>query len=280
MLALALSVLSSSLLMVIFKYFERYRVNVLQAITVNYITAAVLGMTLGGAVPSVAAPWMPVAVTLGVLFILIFNLIALSSQKVGVAVSAVANKMSMVIPVAAGALMLGEPLGLLHIVGIALGLVAVVLVTFSRSGPQVDRRYALLPLVLFVGSGTLDTILNWCRTHLLSGADTPLFSSAIFMVAGTAGMAAVLWQRVRHGATLTPQSIVGGIVLGIPNYFSIHFLLQALHAGPGTVIFPINNTGIVVLSTLLAMALFAERPTTRAWVGIGLAVFSIFILAR
>jgi uncharacterized membrane protein len=36
----------------------------------------------------------------------------------------------------------------------------------------------------------------------------------------------------------------------------------------------------VVLSTLLAMALFAERPTGRAWVGIGLAVFSIFILAR
>lgn len=280
MLALVLSVISSSLLMVIFKYFERYQVNSLQAITVNYFTAAALGMTMGGAVPDVAAPWMPVAILLGVLFIIIFNIIALSSQKVGVAVSAVANKMSLVIPVAAGALMLNEPLGVLHIIGIALGLVAVVLVTFSGTGQHIDKRFAFLPLILFVGSGTLDTILNWCRTHLLTEADTPLFSSAIFLVAGVAGLAAVLYQRLTKGVTLTQQSLLGGILLGVPNYFSIHFLLLALHSGPGTVVFPINNTGIVVLSTLLAMALFAERPTLRAWVGIGLAVFSIFILAR
>lgn len=280
MFALALSVVSSSLLMVIFKYFERYKVNTLQAITVNYITAAVLGSFIGGSGPNPNAQWFPVALGMGIMFITIFNVIALSAQKVGVAVSSVANKMSLVIPVAAGALLLGEPLGLLRGAGIALGLVAVVLVTFSGAAKAIDRKYAFLPLILFVGSGVLDAVLNHVREQQLTEAETPVFSATVFSVAATLGILSVLFKRIKQSVELTWQSVVGGVVLGVPNYFSIHYLIKALHAAPGTVVFPVNNTGIVLLSTVLAMLLFQERPNMRAWLGIGLAVLSIVILTR
>ena len=61
---------------------------------------------------------------LGVLFIVIFNLMARTSQQLGVSVASVATKMSLVIPVLAGLLLYGEELNFLKVAGIATALVA------------------------------------------------------------------------------------------------------------------------------------------------------------
>jgi drug/metabolite transporter (DMT)-like permease len=44
-------------------------------------------------------------------------------------------------------------------------------------------------------------------------------------------------------------------------------------------VFPINNIGIVLLSTLLAAVLFKEKLTGRALLGLLLAILSIAIIA-
>ena len=59
--ALLLSIASSSILLILFKYFERFRVKTFQAIAVNYIVATTLGFWLGGELPSAELanePWM------------------------------------------------------------------------------------------------------------------------------------------------------------------------------------------------------------------------------
>ena len=88
-------------------------------------------------------------------------------------------------------------------------------------------------------------------------------------------------RRLINGSTLEAKSIVAGFALGIPNYFSIHFLLNALNLPnlESTVVFPVNNTGIVLLSTLLAIILFKEKLTKVNWAGILLAVVSIALIA-
>ena len=283
MIALALSIAASSVLLVIFKYFGRFKVDTFQAITVNYVVAASLGFLLAPAAYSpaelLAKPWAISAIIIGCLFLSMFYVMAISSQKVGVAISSVANKMSFIIPVVAAVLLYNETLSGLRIVGVLGALFAVGMVTFPKQGVDIERKYLALPLIIFFGSGLLDTIFNYVKNNQLGANEVEVFCASLFFVSAVLGCSIVLGMRLFKGKTLATKSIVAGLALGIPNYFSIHFLLLGLKGMPGSEFFPINNTGIVLLSTLLAIVLFSEKLSKLNWAGIVLALFSIILIA-
>ena len=72
-----------------------------------------------------------------------------------------------------------------------------------------------------------------------------------------------------------------GVILGVPNYFSIHFLLAALRNenGNSASVFTINNVAIVLFSTLLGILIFKEKLSMKNWGGIVIAVISIALVA-
>jgi len=119
---LLLSIASSSIIFVVFKLFSRFKINTLHAIVVNYFTASTLGLLLyNGAITIASVPqqdWFFSAVALGFLFILIFNLMALTTQRSGLSVVSVATKMSVVIPILFGILYYKESLGFFKTTGI------------------------------------------------------------------------------------------------------------------------------------------------------------------
>jgi len=285
MTALLLSIITSSVLMVIFKYFQLYRVNTFQAITVNYFVAATLGYALSPEhVPLellIHRPWIGGAMIIGCVFIGMFYLMAVSSQKVSVAVTSVANKMSLVIPVLAGVALYAEPLQGWRLLGVILALISVVMVTYRKRDGNTDKRYLLLPLLIFFGSGFLDTFFKYAQTNLISEDEFGIFSSSLFLMAATVGTVVMIVRRCTNSSVLEVKSIVAGVILGVPNYFSIHFLLKALNIPqlPSTQVFPLNNTGIVLLSTLLAILLFKESLTKLNWFGIACSVIAIALIA-
>jgi len=283
---LVLCIVSTTLLFVIFKYFSRFKVENLQAITVNYAVASALGMLLSTEeldfTSVVRAPWLLGALGMGMCFIVTFSLIALSSQRVGVGITSVANKMSLVIPVIAGVVLMGESLGGWKLAGVILAVVAVVLTIWPQKEPQFDPKDLYLPVLIFFGSGTLDAILNYMRAHRVGEEDFALFTSMLFMAAFITGVVTVLIKRLRMRLEFSRTTIIAGIALGIPNYFSIYFLLKALDHPQleSTVVFPVVNTGIVLLSTLVAFFLFSERPSRVNLIGVALAAISIFMMSR
>jgi drug/metabolite transporter (DMT)-like permease len=103
MLYLIGSVVLTSYLTLAFKMCEKYRVNIFQAIIFNYITCVITGSIVNGSFPvnadAIRTPWFQWACVMGVLFISIFNVVGLTTQKIGVAVASVANKLSLIIPV-------------------------------------------------------------------------------------------------------------------------------------------------------------------------------------
>lgn len=285
MIPLALSIAFSSVLMVIFKYFQKYEVNTFQAITVNYLVASTLGFLLTPVsivpIELINKPWVWSALVIGCVFIIMFYTMALSSQKVGVAITSVSNKMSLVIPVCAGIILYDESLVGLKLLGVLAAIVSVIMVTYPKKGVDVDWKFLILPIVIFFGSGFLDTCFKYVQIHQLGANDFEVFSACLFLVAATVGCSVLLIDRIKNQKTLAIKSIIAGFALGIPNYFSIHFLLVALNLPnmESTMVFPINNTGIVLLSTLLAIILFSERLTKLNWSGIILATISIVLIA-
>ncbi len=270
----------SSFLYVIFKLFAVFKVNTLQAIVVNYFVAFAFGFLMSESkltFPQVtSSPWFIGTVFLGILFIVIFNIMAITAQRSGVAVASVATKMSVVIPVIFGILVYNESAGLLKITGIILALVAVYLASV-KSKEGFKWRNLIFPFLLFIGSGTIDTALKFLETNYVSASQIAIFSTTIF---GFAGMFGTLFILIKRDFTIHFKSLLGGIALGIPNYFSITFLLQALATEglESSMVFTVNNVSIVMLSTMVGLIAFKEKLLPKNWIGIVLAIISIILV--
>lgn len=282
---LLLSICASTLIFVIFKVVGKRNINTLQTIVFNYFTAFTYGI-LSYDSPIIVSDivqskWFFGAIGLGFLFIAIFNVMALTAQRNGLSVASVASKMSVVIPIIFGLFFYNESLGWQKALGIILALVAVYLASYKT---KTDQRFSIktlwLPIVLFLGSGTIDTSIKYIETTYLADNGIPIFSATIFFIAGVIGIGLLSAKAIQKQFTFDPKSIVSGIILGVVNYYSIYMLLKALNAEnfESSTIFTVNNVAIVMLTTLIGLLMFKERLLTKNWIGIGIAILSIILV--
>jgi drug/metabolite transporter (DMT)-like permease len=276
MIDLTLSIVFTICLFLFFKEFDRRNINTLQAITFNYLSAGVLSVLLGHSGYSyenvISTDWFLPTFLLGIFFIVMFNVMALTTQRLGVTVGSLASKMSLIIPVLAALLFQGDKWTLLKVIGISIALVSVYL-TVKKDEHQKGPIY--LALVLFIGAGLLDTVLSHIQFLYLDSTESKdYFTSTVFLVAFSIGGLLLVFKRQR----LTIKNITAGILLGIPNYFSIFFVLRSLDSMESSLVFPILNIGVVILSALIGWGYYKEHLSKLNWLGVVLAISSIYIL--
>ena len=280
MIFLILSILSSTAIFVLFKLFNKYNVNTLQAIVFNYITAFTCGIFLYNKPINIdsfiSETWFFAALGLGFLFISIFNVMALTAQKNGLSVASVASKMSVIIPIVFGIIVYNESIGFQKVIGIILALLAVYLTSIKPKSNVVLTKAIYLPIILFLGSGVIDTSVN----HFAPDGNMPLFLAIIFGSAFLIGLVLITLKTKQTKQKFNPKSIPFGIALGLVNYSSMYFLLKALRVDgfESSTIFTINNVAIVAVSCLTGLLLFKEIISSKNWIGVGLALISIILV--
>ncbi|WP_299224341.1 DMT family transporter [uncultured Psychroserpens sp.] len=284
MIYLLLSITASTLIFIIFKLFDKYQINTLQAIVVNYLAACLFGLwsyersiTMNEIVTS---KWIFGAIGLGFLFIAIFNVMAMTAQRNGLSVASVASKMSVIIPVIFGIYVYHEGVGVQKVIGILLALVSVYLTSVKPKSSKNLTKGLWLPILLFFGSGVIDTSIKYIETTYVAENGIPLFSATIFAFAFIIGSLILITKAIKKPYTIPLKTILGGSVLGIVNYFSIYYLLKALnheHLESST-LFTVNNVAIVMASTLLGLVVFKESISKVNWIGIFLAIISIVLV--
>ncbi len=281
---LILSIFFSSFIFVIFKLFVRFKIQTLFAIIFNYVVACLVGLVFyQGKLDVLILPsktWFWGALALGILFIAVFNLMAATSQKLGVSVASVATKMSFVLPAVLGVFLYKEELDAIKIIGIVLAIIAVYLASMKQSKDSFKPSMLLFPFMVFLGSGIIDASIKYFQQVHVPETEFALFSALVFFFAGISGLVFILIKTKRQPIKIKFRDILGGIALGVPNFFSKYFLLLALgyNGLSSASIFTSNNVGIVILSTLLGITLFKEKLSTKNWLGIGLAVLSILLV--
>ncbi len=270
----------------------------MQALIFNYITAFVLGITLTETalnelqnVPN--EPWFIASLLLGVLFILVFSLMAKTTQTHGVGVVSVASKMSLSLPVLFVFLVYKEPVTFYKILGFVLALAAVFLISYTKPktvgtnlATKSSKWVYLLPLWVFLGSGIIETSIKYIQEEMLTNSSVASFSAFVFFSAATTGILIRLSELLRGQSNrklLSKQvtkSLVGGICLGVPNFFSVYFFIQALQSNilSSAGVFIINNVSIVVVATFLGIILFNEKFELKNKIGIMLALLSICLI--
>lgn len=286
MIYLLLSILSSTCLFLIFKQFKKFGINNFQAIVANYVTAAICALVANDgnieAIHSDSTAWIWIAIVTGILFIAMFNVIAVTTQQLGVSIATVSTKVSLIVPVVFAVFLYGDSLNALKIIGISLSLLSVYLTFYKpKSQEKISRKRIAFPIILFLGTGFLDTILKYTQEKVISPEEFNMFSAILFAVAGIIGFIVAAVNMLVYKSKFSLKSLFAGIVLGLPNYGSIYFLLQAFeHSGlESSVIFPINNISIVVVSVLAAILFFREKISKANALGILMAVLSIALIS-
>lgn len=268
-----------ALLFLLFKAFDRRRIALLPAITINYFTALACGLAVSRpwTAGDLGPLWAP-ALVLGALFIGVFHLMGSSAQRAGLAATTVASKMSLVLTVAFGMLFLGEAQRPLGLVGIALAIIGIVLSAWQRDGRSTQRAWAL-PLLLFLGNAAVDIGLAWTQRTRTTPSTEAVLPTVVFGIAGVLGVVAVV-LRGEHGAFRDARTWAGGLVLGGVNYACLYFVVKALARSgmPSSSVFPLMNIGVILLGTLGGMLLFGERPQRPQLAGIATAVGAMLLI--
>lgn len=292
MIYIVLSILSSAAIYVIFKFVDRYKINTFNVIIINYITAAILGVLLTkfktDIFPLHQNAWFPYSVLIGILFIMMFVVIAKSSQVVGIAITTVSNKMSVIIPIAVSIII--DPLDILtnyKAIGIILAILAVFLSVYRKRKVEFDPRNIYLPIILFLGMGLVDSIVKYSQQYHVADDILPLFTVILFAMAAIAGIITKLIRKTSFKELADVKTLLWGIGLGISNYGSLYFLIKALNHKnqlgetlDGSIVFGINNLGVIALSVIIGLIVFKEKFLKINWIGIILSLVAIYILSK
>lgn len=279
------TILLNTLLSAILKILPRYNINALQSIVVNYWVCVITGSLFIGSFPiaatSVGQPWFPWSLLMGAGFIFVFNLLAYSTKMEGVTTATIANKLSLVIPVVASILLYNDYMSGSKIAGILLAFPAVYL-TSSVKENKSDRHQFFWPVLLFITSGLLDTLVKYVQHLALpTAAIQAIYTIHVFAVAGVIGTLLVLVMALLGKTKLEWKNLVAGILIGIPNYFSIYYLIRMLNSNflQSSAAIPVNNIGILITSTLMAILIFKEKVTVPRIIGLVLAIGAILLIS-
>ena len=276
-----------SSMLVLFKYFGKYGVNNLQAIIVNYFTAGTLSLIVAHnndikiSLPDIIySTYIIPSLIIGFLFIVTFNLLAFGTQKIGIAISTVANKMSMIIPVIVGISLFSEKLGMFKLIGIVLAISAIYMTSTKSGKLSFDKKFLPIILLIFFGQGIADGTLSWAQKFSINDENTPLFFASVFLIAGILGSVFLIYETIKNGFKLEFKNLIWGIALGIPNYLTLHFFVRSLQSPifESSQVFPIVNMGVIVLTALAGILLFREKLSFFNWGGILVAVLAISLI--
>ena len=284
MIQLILAILCSSVIFVIFKLFIRYQIDTFQAIVFNYLTASFCGFSLYWNTWErnnlIQLSWIPFALTTGILFISLFVILGLSAQRNGVAITSVATKMSMATGILGMIFLYHESVGLLKILGIILAFAGVIAVSWVRSESKKGNESWWMLLILFFGSGLLDIVLNYAQKNALGSLTPALFSAIGLTIAGVFGFIILAIQLIQRKSKLQRKNIFAGILLGIPNYFSIYLLISSYQSTgwKDSTVLSIINVSIVLISALLGLIFFQEKINRLKFIGLLCSITAIALL--
>ncbi len=281
-------VLAATSIGICFKVFPRWNINILHAIVINYTTCLVLGLMLDNQLSkSVLAnvfykPWFKYDIILGFLFIIGFNLTAYSIQKFGITLSVLMQKMSLILTVSFTVIIFKEGFGWIELLGFVIALLAIIAINrkekLTQEKPSMSRTIILTGIMLF--SAAIEIVLYFVQKTNLVGTDQKLFTTLGFGTAALIGWIMILILLITKKTFLKWKDFLAGLVLGIPNYFSVYLILVMLKDGwKGSVMYPMLNVSVLLISTLLAVVLFHEKLNRINKIGVAFATISILLIA-
>ncbi|WP_379091622.1 EamA family transporter [Pedobacter sp. UC225_65] len=280
MIFLVLSIICSVTVGVLLKLAKRYQINIMQAVTWNYLFA--IGLSLIFFKPDFGAiriaDFSPVYLIIGILLPVIFLVQGRAVQQTGLARTDIAQRLSLFISLCAAYFLFNESFDRLKYVGLVFGLVAIVFTMYRKTDSLSTKKGWLYLLFVFVGFGVIDVCFKLVSQVTIIPYTTSLF--LIFCLAFVLSLAYILYLSVTKQTKLQLINFICGCVLGFFNFGNILFYLKAhreMAENPSTV-FAAMNIGVIITGSIIGIFLFKERLSKLNYFGLILALVAIVLI--
>jgi len=281
-LSLFISIIATSILFNIFKFFEKYKVVSLNAIIVNYMVASSLAFIIPEEIKPfdyvIHQSWFPISILLGFMFVVLFQVMAYSSQKIDISTTTIANKITFIFPTIMGILFYSEDWNYLKLIGFIVAITSIILSVENKRKFPKTKSYLVI-MALFFGGGILESLLSYCQKFLIQPFDTSIFFGYLFLFAFLFGLLILIWNIKKGNKGPSKKDIFWGLILGVPNYFSMYFLLESLNELPSSTVFPIANMGVILCSTITSVLLFRERISRKKSIALLCSILAILLIS-
>ena len=279
---LIIAVLCSVAVSVLLKVARKRNIVIQQAIAFNYIVALSLSWFLlkpdfkGLEFTDFIAQSenTPIFLALGILLPSVFIIMSKAVEFAGIVRSDAAQRLSLFLPILAAFLIFHETLSQSKVVGIVLAFVGLFcLLSKPNEQSAVDFRGVLGLVGVWFGYGIIDILFKQVAK---SGGAFPTTLFIAFSLAACIMFIYLLFKRTQWNVA----SFIGGIILGVLNFFNILFYIkahQSFGANP-TLVFAGMNIGVICLGTITGALIFKEKISKVNWLGIVFSLSAIFCL--
>ncbi|RZM26973.1 MAG: EamA/RhaT family transporter [Pedobacter sp.] len=280
MIYLIISICCSVTVAVLLKLAKRYKIDIPQAVTWNYLFP--IGLSCFFFKPALGQltrhTFDPLYLSLGILLPVIFWFLAHSVKHIGIAKTDIAQRLSLFIPLLASYFLFGEQFSTLKIAGLIIGFVAIFFTLYRKSGSSKQSPAWIYPIIVFVGFGLIDTLFK----KVAQVKDIPYTSSLIiiFAIAFLISLAFMLFQYLVNKRKPELINFLCGCILGFFNFFNILFYLKA-HAAMAdnpSIVFAAMNMGVIILGSLIGILVFKEKLNRINYYGLSLALVAIICI--
>jgi drug/metabolite transporter (DMT)-like permease len=88
------------------------------------------------------------------------------------------------------------------------------------------------------------------------------------------------YQYITSKRVFNIQNLLAGIVLGVPNYFSIYYLIKALQSNSlsSSATIPINNIGVLFVVSMFGIFIFKEKLNKANYIGLLFTLLAILLI--
>lgn len=307
---LLIAILCGAMFSVVFKICQIKSISTQQVILFNYITAALVSWApvivdiITGGASRVAdyrlhSPSYLLAIMQGIFFMTGFIIMDISTYRNGVALTTIAARASLIMPVILSWMLLSQPMP--SWMPIALILVSMFMIilpnrqqyhdpsTHRSASDEIRRRKAALALAgtfLFYGisdfsmklvqhttvAGLTDQRLIDCRLSTITGI--------IFIMAALSSFIGCLFTGCFRKSPIGWKSMAGGVILGCTNMCCTSCTVRGLNELPTGLFYPIYNIGTVIIATVIGICIFKEKMKWLQVAGLVLAIIAIIHFFR
>ncbi|MEG0652716.1 MAG: DMT family transporter [Acinetobacter sp.] len=272
--------LCSVLVSILLKFAKNKGFDALQMIAWNYAIASILSYLWFkpdlAHISVSATPWWLIVV-LGMVLPSIFLCLAKSLQTAGILKTEIAQRLSVVLSLLAAYFLFQEQFSQLKIIGVVLGIIAVLCLIFSQSGASkttLNRNGMFFLLSVWIGYAIVDILLKY-TTSL--GLQFPVILTLMFICAFILSIVYLLIQKAQWSI----KNIIAGLLLGLLNFANIALYVKAhiLLKDSPAIVFAGMNILVVLFGVIAGLFIFKEKLNNMTVLGLVLGLVGVMCLA-
>ena len=213
----------------------------------------------------------------GFLYVETYTLLQWNLTRNGAVLSETFMKLGVLVPTVLAITWFHETPGVAQVIGLVLAVAAILLINLEKrpeDAGQGGGRSAKPGLVVLLLSGGICDGLSKVFEVYGNSALASHYLLYLFAAAFLFCSVRMLIRREKPGR----WDVLYGVLIGVPNYFSARFLLEALSSVKAVIAYPTYSVGSILLVMAFGLFLFRERLTRRQYVAIGIILAALVLL--